>query len=75
MVWAGESGGNLGGWADRMPPDNRCMSLDFHSGHELMVREFQPHVGLCNDSVEPVEDSMSPSVSGPPLFSLSLSLK
>ena len=26
---------------------------DLGSGHDLMVREFEPHVGLCADSSEP----------------------
>ena len=26
---------------------------DFGSGHDLAVREFEPHVGLCADSSEP----------------------
>ena len=41
------------------------LTLDFSSGHDLMVREFQPHVRLCADSAEPVWDSLS-------LLSLSL---
>ena len=43
-------------------------TLDFGSGHDLTVREFEPCMGLCADSVEPAWDSLSP-------FSLSLSLK
>ena len=38
----------------------RCLSqpvkhpiLDFSSGHDLMVREFDPWVWLCAESVEP----------------------
>ena len=29
----------------------------------LTVREFNPHVGLCADSAEPVWDSLPPSLS------------
>ena len=55
---------------------------DFGSGHDLVVREFELHVGLCADSqsLETASDSVSPSLSGPsPLelclcLSLSLSL-
>ena len=43
------------------------LTFGFDSGHDLTVREFEPHVGLCADSVEPAWDSVS--------LSLSLSLK
>ena len=29
------------------------LSVQLGSGHDLMVREFEPHVGLCADSLEP----------------------
>ena len=45
-----------------------CPTLDFSSGHDLVVREFEPHVGLCTDSVGPAWDSLSPSLSAPPLL-------
>ena len=38
------------------------MTLDFGSGHDLTVREFEPHIGLRTDSVEPAWDSLSPSL-------------
>ena len=47
---------------------------DFGSGHDLMVHEFEPFIGLCADSVEPAWDSVSRSLSAPPLLMLSLSL-
>ena len=49
---------------------------NFSSGHDLTVREFQPHVGLCADSssLEPASDSVSLSLSAPPLLTLCLSL-
>lgn len=54
---------------------------DFGSGHDLMVCEFEPRVGLCADSselrawsLEPASDSMSPSLSAPPQLMLCLSL-
>ena len=52
-------------------------TLGFGSGHDLAVREFEPHIGLCADSAEPAWDSVSPCLSAPPLLSrtLSLSLK
>ena len=54
-------------------------TLDFISGHNLMVGGFEPCVGLCTDSVEPVWDSLSLSLSALPCScvlspSLSLSL-
>ena len=38
-------------------------TLDFGSGCDLMVREIEPHVGLCANSVEPAWDSLSLSFS------------
>ena len=57
---------NLGvpGWLSRL-----CLTFDFSSGHDLMVHEFKPHVGLHTGSVEPAWDSLSLSLS----ISLSLS--
>ena len=47
-------------------------TLDSGSGHDLVVGEFQTHVGLCADSSKPAWESVSHSV--PPLLALSLSL-
>ena len=47
--------------------------LDFGSGHDLVVHGFELHMGLCMDSVGPAWDSLSPSLSAPPLLTLSLS--
>ena len=50
---------------------------DFGSGHDLTVREFNPHFGLCADSSEPGASfrfCVSLSLSAPPPLSLSLSL-
>ena len=47
---------------------------DFGSGHDLAVREFEPRVGLWAQNLEPASDSVSPSLSAPPLFMLCLSL-
>ena len=41
----------------------KCLSLDFGSDHDLTVREFEPHGGLCADSWQPAWDSLSPSLS------------
>ena len=40
----------------------KCSTLDFGSGHDLMVREFKPLTGLCAGGTEPAWDSLSPSV-------------
>ena len=54
---------------------------NFGSGHDLMVREFEPHAGLCADSSEPgarfwlcVSLSLCPSLTCAVSLSLSLSL-
>ena len=48
-------------------------ALGFGSGHDLMVCEFEPHVGLYPDSTDSAWDSVSPSLSAPPPLTLSLS--
>ena len=50
----------------------KCPTLDFGSGHDLIVRGFEPHVGLCTDSEESAWDSLSPSLP-PPACAYSLS--
>ena len=50
------------------------LTLDFSSGHDLIVREFQPHIRLCIDSEEPVGDSLSFHLSLPLPCSCSLAL-
>ena len=37
-------------------------AVGFYSGHDLVVREFEPHMGLRSGSTEPAWDSLSPSV-------------
>ena len=36
---------------------------DFDSGHDLMVSEFEPHMGLYAVSTEPALDAVCPSLS------------
>ena len=48
----------------------KCLTLDFGSGHDLTVREFESRIGLCAGSVEAAWDSFSLCLS----LSLSLSL-
>ena len=49
---------------------------NFGSGHDLKICEFEPHIGFSADSSEPgaALDSVSPSLSAPPLLVQSLSL-
>ena len=51
-------------------------AADFGSGHDLMVREFEPRVELCADSSEPgdASDSLCLPLSAPSLLALCLSL-
>ena len=49
------------------------LTLDFGSGHDLVVCEPQSHVGLRADSAEPAWDSLSLSLCPSPALSLSLS--
>ena len=46
----------------------------FGSGHDLRVREFKPHIGLCADSSEPGACLGFVSLCPSPDLSLSLSL-
>ena len=60
----------------RMAQSVKRPTLDFGSCHDLMIREFKPHIGLCVDSVDPGcgSNSLSLSLSAPPTCVLSLSL-
>ena len=49
--------------------------LGFDSGPDLTIFGFEPHIGLCADSVEPAWDSLSLPLSAPSLLTGSLSLK
>ena len=61
----------------RVAKSIKLSTVDFYSGHDLTVGEFELHMGLCTDSVKPAWDSLSPSLSLCPshVLSLSLSLK
>ena len=48
--------------------------FDFGSGHDLTVPGIEPRFGLSADGVEPSWDSLSPSVSAPPLLTLCLEI-
>ena len=45
--------------------DSVVKHLTLASGHDLIVLELEPRVGLCADSSEPVADSVCPSLSAP----------
>ena len=49
------------------------LTFDFGPGHDLTVHEIKPHIRLCADSNEPAWDSLSLSLSAPPLLTLSVS--
>ena len=50
-------------------------TLDFHSGHDLMVCKFKPCIGLRADGAEPTLDSLSPSLCPLPTCTLSQNIK
>ena len=50
-----------------------CPTLGFSSDRDLTVREFMLRTGHRADSAEPASDSLSPSLSAPPLLVFSLS--
>ena len=59
-----------------MAQSGKHLTLGFSSGHGLMVREFEPHIGLCADTAKPAWYSTSPSLSAPShSCSISISLK
>ena len=43
------------------------LTLDFGSGHDLTVCGIEPCIRFCAESAEPASDSLSPSLSEPPL--------
>ena len=46
------------------------LTLGFGSGHNLTVREFEPHIGLHTDGVEPAQAFVSPFPHAPLLLVL-----
>ena len=60
-------------WSSWMAQSVKHLTLDFSSGHDLIVCGIKPCFRLYADSVEPAWDSLSPSA--PPLLPLFLSLK
>ena len=54
-------------WGTWVAQSVKHLILDFGSGHDLMVREFKPCIGLCTDGVEPAWDSLSHLSASTPL--------
>ena len=46
------------------------LTLDFGSGHNLVVHEFKPHIGLATVSEEPTSDPLSPFLCPTPTCAL-----
>ena len=71
-MWAHLKGHCQGAWVAQL---GEHLTLDFGSGHDLMVRGIKPHIGLYADSEEPAWDSLTFPLSLPsPALSLSLSI-
>ena len=51
----------------------KCPTLNNGSGHNLMNREIELHIGLCTDRIEPAWDFLSPLFALPSASSCSLS--
>ena len=51
-----------------------CLTLDFGSGHDLVIRESEPQSGLRPDRAEAAWDSLSPSLCPSPAGVLSLNI-
>ena len=65
---------NIGVWGAWVAQSVKHLTLDLGSGHDLMVHEFEPHIGLCADGSEPTWECLSLSLSLCLSLSLSLSL-
>ena len=63
-------GKNTGAWVAQ---SGKPLTFDFGLGHNLMVREIEPSIGLLTDSTEAAWESLAPSLSVPSLLMLSLS--
>ena len=69
--WSGYTSRHTGKpWGTWVAQSVKLLTLGFGSGHDLPVCKFEPRIGLCTDSVEPAQDSLSLPLS----LSLSLSL-
>ena len=53
-------------WSAWMAQSVKRPTLDFSSGHDLMVHEFKPHIMLFTDSLKPAWDSFPLPLSAHP---------
>ena len=67
LIYLVYKGCGASGWLSRL-----SVQLDVGSDHDLTVCGFKPHTGLCTDWAEHTWDSLSPPLSVPPLFMLTL---
>ena len=59
-------------WGAWVAQGVKCLTLDFSSGHDLTVCEFEPCIGLYADRVDPAWDSLSLSLCPSPAHACSL---
>ena len=59
-------------WGSWVAPSFECLTLEFGSGHDLEVHEFEPQVGFCTGRMEPALDFLYLSLPLPCWFSLAL---
>ena len=52
-----------------------AQSIKYPTLAQVMVHEFEPHIGLCSDSSACFRFCISLSLSAPPLFVLCVSLR
>ena len=52
-------------WGAWVAQSVKPLTLDFCSGHDLTVHEFELHLRLHTDSAEPLWDSLFPCISLP----------
>ena len=62
----------LENWGDWVAQSVKQPTLDFGSGHDLMVHEFEPRTGLWAGSMELAWDSFPPSLCPSPALSLTV---
>ena len=61
-------------WGSWVAQSVKRQTLDFGSGHDLMVYEIEPHIRLCTERMEPAWDSLPLSLPLPYLGLLSFAL-
>ena len=61
-------------WSAQVTQSLEHQTLDFGSGHDFTVPEFEPQIRLCVDSAEPAWDLLSPSLCSSPAHLLSINI-